>query len=396
MTGKVFPIVLVVLLGASALWGQLLIDDFEGYTDESPNLIFETWMDGYGYATGPRTWSEGNGTGSTVGNMTAPYAEQSIVNEGGLQSMPLSYDNTAAPYVSEVSRSFAAPAGATSLSLSIRGRQPVGTLILDEATGTYTMVTAGANYGWGDDRGHYAYKTLKGDGSMTCLMHSVEKGIHDWTKGGPRIAADLGKQAADAMMLMAAQDWPSCQWRSEAGGGTSETNDAVRTGALPIWLKISRVGNTITAEHMAADTNEWTVEKEVEIVMDEEVVIGLAACSHVGGAFAEFVFSDVSFTGDVSPAADVPLTAQHIDQNIASNTAEQVYVGIGGDTGDPVIITNTDPAVTQQTEWKDWIIVDLSGVDLSTATKFIIGVGDGEPGGSGKVYIDDIMLNFGL
>jgi Concanavalin A-like lectin/glucanases superfamily len=59
----------------------LVVDDFESYNDED-NVIYESWLDG---------WV--NETGSTVGYLEAPFAEQTIVNSGS-QSMPLFYDNT--------------------------------------------------------------------------------------------------------------------------------------------------------------------------------------------------------------------------------------------------------------------------------------------------------------
>jgi concanavalin A-like lectin/glucanase superfamily protein/F5/8 type C domain-containing protein len=70
---------------ASRVWGfttedYVVVDDFESYDDED-NVIYETWADG---------WV--NETGSTVGYLSAPFAEQTIVNSG-FQSMPLSYDN---------------------------------------------------------------------------------------------------------------------------------------------------------------------------------------------------------------------------------------------------------------------------------------------------------------
>jgi Concanavalin A-like lectin/glucanases superfamily len=58
----------------------LVVDDFESYNDED-NVIYESWVDG---------WV--NETGSTVGYLSAPFAEQTIVSSGS-QSMPLSYDN---------------------------------------------------------------------------------------------------------------------------------------------------------------------------------------------------------------------------------------------------------------------------------------------------------------
>ena len=60
-----------------------VVDDFESYNNDD-NLIYDTWLDG---------WV--NGTGSTVGYLVEPFAERTIVHNGG-QSMPLSYDNSAA------------------------------------------------------------------------------------------------------------------------------------------------------------------------------------------------------------------------------------------------------------------------------------------------------------
>ncbi|UCG56938.1 MAG: hypothetical protein JSU70_19000 [Phycisphaerales bacterium] len=72
----------------------VIVDDFEDYNDYSPNRIFQTWLDGFGY-TEPPPGMMGNGTGSTVGHLDAPYAEQTTIH-GGLQSMPFGYDNTGA------------------------------------------------------------------------------------------------------------------------------------------------------------------------------------------------------------------------------------------------------------------------------------------------------------
>jgi hypothetical protein len=74
---------------------SILVDDFESYNDED-NTIFDTWIDG---------WV--NDTGSTVGYMNSPFAEQTIIH-GGSQSMPLFYDSSSAA-VSEATRTFDDP-----------------------------------------------------------------------------------------------------------------------------------------------------------------------------------------------------------------------------------------------------------------------------------------------
>ncbi len=101
------------------VWGftvpdYLIVDEFEGYTDEEGSRIYETWVDG---------WT--NGSGSVVGNLQAPFAERGVVH-GGVQSMPLDFNNIKAPYYSEAEREFSplqnwTTNGVDTLVLYVRG-----------------------------------------------------------------------------------------------------------------------------------------------------------------------------------------------------------------------------------------------------------------------------------
>ena len=75
----------------------IVVEDFEDYNDFTPDRIFEHWKDGYGYIKTDANEVCGNGTGSIVGNLGTPYAEQNIVY-GGNQSMPFFYNNKAIYY----------------------------------------------------------------------------------------------------------------------------------------------------------------------------------------------------------------------------------------------------------------------------------------------------------
>jgi len=93
----------------------LVIDDFEGYTDNDAanEAIWQTWVDGYNVPE----------NGSTVGSLMPPYAEQNIIHKGR-QSMPVAYDNTTANY-SEVSLALGSmdltENGGTTLTIWFRG-----------------------------------------------------------------------------------------------------------------------------------------------------------------------------------------------------------------------------------------------------------------------------------
>ena len=94
---------------------HLPVDDFESYTDDEGSRIYETWIDG---------WT--NGTGATVGYLQSPFAEQTIIH-GGLQSMPLDFNNADSPFYSEAEQEFAstqdwAAGGVDEMILFVRGR----------------------------------------------------------------------------------------------------------------------------------------------------------------------------------------------------------------------------------------------------------------------------------
>ena len=91
------------------------MDDFESYNDND-NRIYDTWIDGLT-----------NNTGSLVGYMQAPFAEQTIIH-GGKQSMPLEYNNIKTPYYSEADRTWDTAqdwtgSGADTLVLYFQGRR---------------------------------------------------------------------------------------------------------------------------------------------------------------------------------------------------------------------------------------------------------------------------------
>ena len=151
-----------------------VVDDFESYTNaDDGTRIFETWLD---------RWT--NNTGATVGYLHIPFAEQSIVHSGG-QSMPLTYDNSAAPFYSEAERDLDSmdwlANGADTLRLFVSGRSPA---FYETAEGTIQTTGIGIDIWSTWDEFRYAYKSLTGDGSMIARVDSLDKSPSTWAKAG--------------------------------------------------------------------------------------------------------------------------------------------------------------------------------------------------------------------
>jgi hypothetical protein len=86
-------------------------------------------------------------------------------------------------------------------------------------------------------------------------------------------------------------------------------------------------------------------------------------------------------------------------KGVPGNAAEQMYVALEDDDGNPVaVVEHSDLNAALVTDWQVWRIElsDFTGVNLGNIKKFYIGFGDRTipvAGGSGTVYFDDIRLH---
>ena len=84
-----------------------------------------------------------------------------------------------------------------------------------------------------------------------------------------------------------------------------------------------------------------------------------------------------------------------------SNVPEPMYVGVANIAGAPAVVVHNDPAAATIDTWTQWIIPLQAfadqGIILTDVDRIAIGLGtQGNmtiPGGSGKMYIDDIRLS---
>lgn len=370
----------------------LIVDDFEGYTDniDADETIFQTWLDGY---------FDGS-SGSTVGYLDAPFAERGVVH-GGRQSMPLHFDNSIAPYYSEAERSWFSPQdwtayGGGSLQMQVRGRTLSGVTEYDPASETYAITGAGYNIWATSDQFHFAYKELTGDGSVTVRVDGMSEELpHGDPRVGVMIRDTFDNNAANAIVFAEPDPRTRLTARVTTGGDTSSVATIDGVGTTPIWLRLTREGFVFKAARSSDGVNWMPLldsGSEVNISMMDPVYIGLVVCSHASGQFIEGRFSNVSTTGNVAPSG--PFTVSR-DVGIASNPPELVYVALEDSAGRMATVKHAELATTDA--WQTWEIplADFSGVNPAAIRKMVIGVGDRSnpmPGGVGTIYIDDVRV----
>ncbi len=382
----------------------ILIDNFESY-DTEENQIWFAWKDGLGYGSPDfPPYYAGNGTGAAVGDdTTGSYTEEGIVNTGS-QSMPFWFDNNKQGYAyySETEMTLIEPRDWTKhdtelLSVMYRGYLESASAITGDPSGTFTMATRSEDI-WGQsDDFYYIFKQLSGPGSISAKIESVANTANG-ARCGVMIREMLTGDSKHAFTFIRADGGVRFNRRVETG---DITTNSVENGLLfPHWVKLERdISGLFTASH-SADGIDWVPVDDQNlgssdtVLMDNNVYIGLALSSNNTSEICEAVISDVQITGNV--------TGEWQSQDIAimANDPEPFYIDISNSTGSSAIVYHDDPAAVQTDMWTEWLIpLQLfadQGVDLTNVDSIAIGLGTQgnvtAPGGSGKLYIDDIRL----
>jgi hypothetical protein len=381
-----------------------VVDDFESYTNDSPDRIFQTWIDGWGFSADDfhPNGSPGNGTGAAAGHDIwtpgTPHYEGSIVEtavvNSGRQAMPMHYDNSAAPFYSEVERDLGGmdlgANGADTLRLFVSGQAPD----FHEGTdGTILMNAIGRDIWDETDEFRYAYKSLTGDGSIIARVDDLDAAPSGWAKAGVMIRRTADAVSAHTMMILTGGDGNGASWQGRLVNNTSsESQDATDAVAPPYWVKVERIGHDFSG-FVSPDGDTWTqVGTARTVTMNDPVLIGLALTSHNTNRATSAQFSNVSFTGNVT--GDWQIAEIGVAQPIGNDLAP-LYVALKDNTGQVAVVTHPDAAVVGRSTWTQWLIPysELGGINLNSVRTMYIGVGNRDnptADGTGLVFIDDI------
>jgi hypothetical protein len=384
----------------------LLIDNFEDYNAEE-NQIWYSWHDGLGYGVpGIDPYFAGNSTGAAVGDeTTASYTEETIVHSGR-QSMPVVYDNNKQGFAnySETELTLTTPRdwteeGVAELSIWFRGLPASVGSFTESPAGTYTITATGWDIAGTADAFHYAYKMLNGVGSIEAKVLSVGN-TDQWAKAGVMIRESLDAGSKFAAVYITPGMGCRFQERRDTDidvvSDSSIATDEQIAITAPYWVRLERdIAGNFTAYYSSNGTNwqamAWNPQN---ILMDSNVYIGLALSAHNADATCEAQYSNVQTTGAVSGQ----WTSQ--DVGIESNSPEPLYVAVSNATGTSAVVVNDDANAATTDVWTEWVIplqaFTDQGINLTNVDSIAIGLGTQgnttNPGGSGKMYFDDIRL----
>ena len=173
------------------------------------------------------------------------------------------------------------------------------------AGGTFTVKGSGSDV-WGQaDSLHYVYQPLNGDGQIVARVAS-QQNTHQWAKAGVMIRESLAAGSAEVSVAVTPSNGIVFLQRASTGGSSTVTT--IGSAVAPYWVKLVRVGNTITG-YASADGVTWQQVGTTTVAMATNVDIGLMVSAKNNTVLNSSTFDNVAATGPGIKAPQAPPAA---------------------------------------------------------------------------------------
>jgi regulation of enolase protein 1 (concanavalin A-like superfamily) len=207
----------------------------------------------------------------------------------------------------------------------ISDESPEGYASYDAGTDTWTVTGHGHDIWDNADDFEYVYQRVSGDCEISArVVEMPGPSVHSWSKAGVMIRETNAEGSKQTIEALTGGDGGGIglQWRTSTNGGSGWSESSEPVVAPPYYVRLVRTGNLIEGFH-SADGVTWDKESEIENVMAEEVLIGLAVTSHESGVMRSGVFDNVNIVGNIVP---MPMPAADINDDDAVDWGDLIVL----------------------------------------------------------------------
>ncbi|MBI3856440.1 MAG: glycoside hydrolase family 127 protein [Planctomycetes bacterium] len=162
---------------------------------------------------------------------------------------------------------------------------------------SFQIAASGGDIWDAADGFRFVYKPLNGDGEIVARVASLDP-MDAWAKAGVMIRETLTADSAFAMSIVTPANGACLQFRASAGAGPGM--DPTSPGTTPLWVRITRAGNTFTGS-ISTDGAAWISLGSVSIPMSANAYIGLCVTAHNNSVLTHATIDSVGVTGSGGP-----------------------------------------------------------------------------------------------
>ena len=143
------------------------------------------------------------------------------------------------------------------------------------------------------DQFHFVYSRIAGDFTIIAKVDEIEA-THEWAKVGIMIRGSLEANSAEVMNTYTPRNGVNVQWRLMKGMTSNRDRTTNNTDGPTGWVKMVRVGNTVTGYDSQDGVNWFQRNKPVMLRIPDEVYVGIAITSHSVTEVARGFVSNIS------------------------------------------------------------------------------------------------------
>jgi outer membrane protein assembly factor BamB/regulation of enolase protein 1 (concanavalin A-like superfamily) len=171
---------------------------------------------------------------------------------------------------------------------------PAGSSYL--VNGEWSLLGGGKDIWGAKDEFHYTAQTVPGDATISTEITS-QQDTDPWAKSGIMLRASTDPGAAYYAVLATPEgNGTVIQYRTAAGGSTTQLSGV--SGKAPIWVKVTRTGDSFTA-YTSADGMNWTAYPSSTVTipaLSGSILGGMADTSHSQFTTSTTVFDHFMYT----------------------------------------------------------------------------------------------------
>lgn len=231
------------------------------------------------------------------------------------------------------------------------------------SNGTFTITGSGADIWNRADEFHYVYQTLSGDGEIVGQVTEIAN-TDAWAKAGLMFRETLAANAKHASVFVTPSRGVSFQRRTTTGSTSQSTGSS---GNKPVWLKVTRAGNTFTSFKSLDGTN-WKQIGSATVDMNADIFVGLAVTAHKDGALNTSVFKNVSVNsnGNFKPIV--------LEAEAATVSGGKIATDHSGFTGSGFV-----DYINSNSDYTEWSVKVPSSGTYALAFRYALGASSSRP-----------------
>ena len=179
-----------------------------------------------------------------------------------------------------------------------------GEVSYDQATQTFTLTGSGSNMWLGEDQFQFAWRKMRGDFILSADAAFLGDGVDPHRKMGWMIRTDLDTDSSYVDVALHGDGLTSLQYRRSKGADTEQiVSDVVAPAVLQLERRDGRYIMSVARRGDRFSRAELT-----DVVLPDEVYVGLFICAHNADVVESGQFSNVRVTipapGDFQPYRD--------------------------------------------------------------------------------------------